>query len=389
MAKQIRIPTKHVNIFSYETNNGTRYNVRKKYKDSSGKLYSIDKSGFRKIHEAVSFLSEVNMTIVNNQTGLLSNKKITVSEWFEIFKKKKVDSKEWTNDSLQSYNATYNSFIKEKFGTMPISMIDRVIYQDHINIFLKKYAQESVKSFHNHFMAILNDAYYSEVIDRNRLKRIVIRGDDKPKNKSLETKDYFKFMAEAKNEIILNYAMIYLASRGLRRGEILGVQSDNFLYTNKEKTLSKLKVISTRTNKSPNGKGTKTASSERYVFFDNEGTLIMEKAINEAREIKSDFGRILHKNDFIFINATSGKPFSIPHLNVVMKRISSRCNVKVNPHMLRHYFASTASMAGISKRVTADLLGHKNESTTDIYIHSTKESIEDSSVLINKLLSNQ
>lgn len=389
MSKQTRIPTKYANIFSYETKNGIRYNVRKKYKDNSGKMCSIDKSGFRKIHEASSFLNEVNTTIANNQIGILSNKKITVGEWFEMFKKKKVESKEWTNDSLQSYQTTYNTFIKEKFGSTPISTIDRITYQDYVNKVLETYAQESVRSFHNHFMAIINDAYYCEIIDRNRLKRIVINGDLKPKNKSIESKEYFTFMEEAKKETILNFAMIYLASRGLRRGEILGIQPDNFFYTNQDKTLSKLKVVTTRTLKSPAGKGTKTASSERYVYFDDEGTTIIEKAINEAKEIKADFGRILHKNDFIFINAASGKPLSVTHLNVVMKKISANCKVKINPHMLRHHFASTANLAGISKRDTANMLGHKNESTTDLYIHSTNASIQDSSELINKLLSSK
>ncbi|WP_425393628.1 tyrosine-type recombinase/integrase [Carnobacterium gallinarum] len=98
---------------------------------------------------------------------------------------------------------------------------------------------------------------------------------------------------------------------------------------------------------------------------------------------------MLHQEDFIFINNITGESYSIPYLNVVMKKISSRCNVDIHPHKLRHYFASQADISGISKRVTADLLGHKNISTTDLYIHSDDESNKDSAFLMNRILSNQ
>lgn len=120
--------------------------------------------------------------------------------------------------------------------------------------------------------------------------------------------------------------------------------------------------------------------------LDVRATELIEYVIQEATEIKKDFGQILHQDGFIFINQSNGEPFHVTHLNVLMDRISRKCGIKCSPHMMRHTFATVARTEGIDARMVADFLGHKNVSMTDHYTHRTAAGMDKVIELVNKKL---
>lgn len=103
---------------------------------------------------------------------------------------------------------------------------------------------------------------------------------------------------------------------------------------------------------------------------------MLRYALNEASEIKKDYGQVLHQDDYIFINQSTGKPYNITYLNGLMDDISIESGVKCTPHMMRHTFATYARVEGINARLLADYLGHKNTTMTDHYSHQTVEGME-------------
>lgn len=102
------------------------------------------------------------------------------------------------------------------------------------------------------------------------------------------------------------------------------------------------------------GKGDK----RRVVFFNAESELTLRKYL-ESRD---------DDNDALFV--TIRKPhhrMGVRSLQSEIARISSRCDLHVFPHALRHTFATSGLRGGMSLDKLQALLGHSKPETTLIY----------------------
>ena len=368
-----RIKTNYPNIYKYETKKGTRYQVRRAYV-INGVPGEFDKSGFKTIMAARAKLREIEEFIEKEEFGMISNPNITLDEYYQKYKEKRIVRKEWTADSLSSLDSHYRNHLSNRFGKTPLKKIDRHNYELYLNEMLhdEGLAEESVKTYHHLMCAIMNDAVRCGVLERNRLSYVKIRKEGaKPKTKNIDIENYNLFMDKAK-EILTkqHYAMLYLTTFGLRRGEIMGLTQKNVVFR-PDGTF--IRVLLTRTLKRPDGKGTKTPSSERMIALNEDAAAMLEYCIQEARDIKADFGQILNQEDFIFLNPKRGVPYCVTHLNRIMSYVSEETGVKASPHMMRHTFTTQAALAGVNGRALADYLGHKKTSMTEHYTHATEE----------------
>lgn len=312
--------------------------------------------------------------------GLINNQKITVREYYDILRKEKIESHEWATQSLVSYDSCFMKHILPFFGDHPLARVSRIEYQSFLNKKLHEdgYSVTTLKTWNNCFSALVNHAVINGALERNRFKRLQITDTNyKPKNKVLTLEQYKKFMETAETlfaKDTIRLCMIYLATFGLRRGEVMGLTSRNVHFA--EDGLARLDIKRTRTQFAPEGKGTKTPSSERSIVLDLQTSELLQLAIKEANEIKKDYNEILHQDDFIFISQKHNEPFHIGYLNVLMKRVASQCGFHVSPHMMRHTFTTQARLSGASDRSVADYLGHSSIVMTDHYTHPTEEGMK-------------
>lgn len=230
---------------------------------------------------------------------------------------------------------------------------------------------------HKSMKAIINAAVRYEKLDKNRLVNINIHELSEKnytlKTKTVESNDIKAFLSCCKKILTRqDYAMIYLALWGLRRGEVMGIKkkSIQFEETTKETIIL---INSSRTQYSPAGKTTKTPASVRTIILGTEGYDLLKYVLDKARQISADHNKIFNENDFVFLNPVSGKPWAITRLNELLKKVEQKTGFHIHPHMLRHTFATQAALSGIDRSKVQNFIGHKNMSMTDYYKYSTKE----------------
>ncbi len=119
------------------------------------------------------------------------------------------------------------------------------------------------------------------------------------------------------------------------------------------------------------GKGNK----DRYVPFGIYAQEAVQDYLASGRKELMDH---FHKeHDFLFINRL-GDPITPTGIEYALNQLIKRSSLdsQIHPHMLRHTFATHLLNNGADMRTVQELLGHANLSTTQIYAHVTKESLQ-------------
>lgn len=119
------------------------------------------------------------------------------------------------------------------------------------------------------------------------------------------------------------------------------------------------------------GKGNK----DRYVPIGGFAQDAIKEYLDNGRSYLIEKYRRHH--DFVFVNHYGEQitPTGIEYvLNQVIRK--SSLDSQIHPHMLRHTFATHLLNNGADMRTVQELLGHANLSTTQIYAHVTKDSLQ-------------
>ena len=109
------------------------------------------------------------------------------------------------------------------------------------------------------------------------------------------------------------------------------------------------------------GKGSK----QREVFVGNVAKISLKTYLEQSRPL------LLKKNkcEALFLNKFGNRLTKRSVQYMVSKISMMSIGEKVNPHMLRHSFATHLLDGGADIKVVQDLLGHSSPSTTQIYTH--------------------
>ena len=119
------------------------------------------------------------------------------------------------------------------------------------------------------------------------------------------------------------------------------------------------------------GKGNK----ERYAPIGSFAhDALMDYVENGRRVLMTKYQK---EHDIVFVNH-HGEPITPTGIEYVLNQIIKKSSLdsSIHPHMLRHTFATHLLNNGADLRTVQELLGHANLSTTQIYAHVTKESLQ-------------
>ncbi|MBF8807859.1 MAG: tyrosine recombinase XerC [Enterococcus lacertideformus] len=119
------------------------------------------------------------------------------------------------------------------------------------------------------------------------------------------------------------------------------------------------------------GKGNK----ERYAPIGSFAQDALYEYFEKGRSIL--MGKYHKEHEYVFVNH-HGEPITPTGIEYVLNQIIKKSSLdsSIHPHMLRHTFATHLLNNGADMRTVQELLGHANLSTTQIYAHVTKESLQ-------------
>ncbi|EMF0308300.1 tyrosine recombinase XerC [Enterococcus hirae] len=119
------------------------------------------------------------------------------------------------------------------------------------------------------------------------------------------------------------------------------------------------------------GKGNK----ERYAPLGSFAQDALQEYFEKGRKVLMD--KYHKSHDYVFVNH-HGEPITPTGIEYVLNQVikKSILDSSIHPHMLRHTFATHLLNNGADMRTVQELLGHANLSTTQIYAHVTKESLQ-------------
>lgn len=168
-----------------------------------------------------------------------------------------------------------------------------------------------------------------------------------------EVEDLLSALNESDAFELRNKAMIELAyDTGLRVSELIGLR-----MTDLRLSVGLIQIC---------GKGKK----DRIIPLGDAGRDTLNKYLSMGRP------HLLKpiKSEYVFLTRL-GKKMTRQNFNLILNVKAKAAGIKktVNPHMLRHSFASHLLAAGMDLRFIQEILGHEDITTTEIYTHVTNK----------------
>ena len=309
----------------------------------------------------------------------LSDPNMTLGEWIEIwleeYKKPAV-----RGSTYISTQYTFNSCIKPKLGNILLKDLKPIMIQKYVNNLVKQgLATGTIKKRHSILFGALKQAMTENLISENAASHVQMPRNEKKKIRVLTVEEQEKFI-EAAKQVTYGEVFILILGTGLRIGEALALTwkdidfEEGFLRVNK--TVSYGNSLG---NSIPVINPPKTKAGNRTVPL-IPSIIQMLKGLKEELEVKRIiYGKQFNELNLVFYIKNYRYEGSIlaPHVaryNPIKKIREKTGLINLNPHILRHTFATRGLENGIEMRVMQDLLGHTSmKMTADLYTHVLPE----------------
>lgn len=281
--------------------------------------------------------------------------------YYETYKKQKVK-----NSTYLKLNEIYDRYVRNNFGNQKVNGITSLKLQTFINSITAYSMQTKIVQIFKELFEVLQK---EGLIKRDPMNLVVLpkksANDEAEEFVAIEEKilsyeDEIRFLNTIKKTSCY-HPVKFILYTGLRRGECLGLRWKDIDLESNTITISQQYNTVVGTITSPKTK----AAYRKIPILPEAKEIILELLPNKKNE-----------SELVF-----------PKSKRLTKQVcyyASRANIHVNPHILRHTFASRCYAAGIDPKQIQKWLGHETITTTlDTYTHILEDSHD--KVIINRL----
>lgn len=334
--------------YKYQNTQGqTLWRTVFSYQDWTGEKKQKCKRGFKTQKEA----KEWERNFLAETKGDLS---MLFSQFVEIYLKDK-DVKLKTR-TMENKKQVLNTHILPYMKEIPINQITPAIIIKWQNEMMQKgYSESYLYMLHKEINAVLNHAVRYYGLKENPCRKVGKMGNSKSKRIDFWTIDEYKKVSKIlreKNDFVYYVLFDVLFYTGLRVGEALALNSDDFDFKSNQLAVTKTYY---RRNRTDYITKPKTEQSIRNVT-------VPQFVMDEVKElIEKTYG--YEKGQRIF-------SMTIEAVQHKMKRVAELADVKkIRVHDLRHSHISMLIEKGVAPLAIAERVGHDVKITLSVYAH--------------------
>ncbi len=247
----------------------------------------------------------------------------------EIQLKKELELRKYSNQTIKLYSNIIKKFLESNNSPKEFLRSN----QDKS----RSYVRSVYFSLRFYYKYVLNKSFEEEIpLIKEKLKLPIVLSKEEINNMIMSTKNL-------KHRLIL----MFLYYSGLRLNEVINIKWNDIDFDRKIIHLKKSK-----------------GEKERIIF--------LHKKLKQILEM---YGK---EKEGLILKSDRNKKYNNRTIQKIVKNASKKAkiNKKVNPHVLRHSFATHLLEAGADIRYIQQLLGHKNLQTTQIYTHVANKDIK-------------
>lgn len=390
-------------VKKYQTKKGERwmYVVENGIDPQIGNRRRIVKKGFIKQKDAKDALKEFERKTSGKK---FEDKNLTFEEvaedWLDVYSE--------TDVKISTIRVRKHEIghLNRYFAKYKIKDITKRMYQNALNDLKKKekLAHNTISGIHGTARMIYKRAMEQDLLLADPTEYAFIPKDKKTvediENKKVEDKYLEKYelkafldTAKTQGEIDDYVIFLTLSWTGLRAGELVALKWKDIDF--EENTINITKTYYNPRNNTKDYKllPPKTNGSIRKIDVEDEVINTLHKHKLKQKEIKLQVGKEFYDKDFVF-GRLNAPYFGYPHfIKTIENRMESllkktpAINKRLTPHSLRHTHTSLLAEAGVELLQIMDRLGHtEDETTTQVYLHITKERKKEASQKFAQLM---
>ena len=244
---------------------------------------------------------------------------------------------------------------------------------------------QTVRHHHQNISKALNDALRHELINSNPAQKAKLPKAKKYIGAFLNPNQLQQLLALFQG-MEIEFAVMFIATYGMRRSEALGLCWQNVDFENNQFTISR--VLIQHTGQSYYVKDcTKNESSYRTLPLTKDVRLMLEQIHQRQSHNREQFGNVYHDSDSVF-TWPDGTLISPNYLTRMFhKTIAASDLPPIRLHDLRHSTASNLLANNFSVVEVQHWLGHSQASTTlNFYSHIDATSKRNITAALENLL---
>lgn len=312
--------------------------------------------------------------------------------WLELYKAPPIKKPTTYGSYLDLYNTHYLPY----FGEMKLGEITQDVVQTYYQSLQKNGARKdgrpgvlSAKTIRNHHMLLKDFFGYAKMkykLEGNPTEKTERPVVNTPPRRVLMPEEMVIFMQEVMRET-QRIAILFDLFTGLRKGELLALEIADVDL--KEQNIKiRRDITRVRTDainlEDPNVRALNyNPAHKTQLIIQN-----MPKTKSSCRDVpmSDDLCELLLRHlftlqhsswpnpDNLLFPSTTGTYIDPKSLEIRLNAVSKRCEIKkVNPHALRHTFATKLVHDQVPLTTVKDLLGHASVTTTQIYTHKNTD----------------